>query len=164
VWKYGYLYAIIWFFFFIEYCYDYARKVKLCDNLVMFMFIMLLFLFWSWPFVKFVFNSIQELFVFVFFRASHLWFKLDAWGGRFQKSVGRNNVCFARVVIIIMNQKFGGGRQPTGTPSLARLCVVFVTARFFFFFFYTYIKRVIAVARLRVAQPTYGTCPITCTW
>jgi hypothetical protein len=39
-----------------------------------------------------------------------------------------------------------------------------VTTRFFFFFFfYTNIKRVIAVARLRVAQPTYGTCPITCT-
>jgi hypothetical protein len=116
------------FFFFIEYCYDYARKVKLCDNLVMFMFIMLLFLLWSWPFVKFVFNSIQELFVFVFFRASHLWFKLDAWGGRFQKSVGRNNLCCARVVIIIMNQKFGGGRQPTGTPSLARSCVVVVVS------------------------------------
>jgi hypothetical protein len=32
-----------------------------------------------------------------------------------------------------------------------------------FFFLYKNVKRVIAVARLRVAQPTYGTCPITCT-
>jgi hypothetical protein len=32
-----------------------------------------------------------------------------------------------------------------------------------FFFLYTNIKQVIAVARLCVAQPTYGTCPIICT-
>jgi hypothetical protein len=42
------------------------------------------------------------------------------------------------------------------------LISLFVTTPFFFFF-YTNIKRVIAMARLRVAQPTYGTCPITCT-
>jgi hypothetical protein len=41
---------------------------------------------------------------------------------------------------------------------------------FFFFFFLNFliffiqnVKRIIAVARLRVAQPTYGTSPITCT-
>jgi hypothetical protein len=34
---------------------------------------------------------------------------------------------------------------------------------FFFFLIYTNIKRVITVVRLHVAQPTYGTCPITCT-
>jgi len=33
----------------------------------------------------------------------------------------------------------------------------------FFNFFYTNVKRVITVVCLRVAQPTYGTCPITWT-
>jgi hypothetical protein len=33
-----------------------------------------------------------------------------------------------------------------------------------YIFMYTNVKRVIAVARLCVAQPTYGTCPITCPW
>jgi hypothetical protein len=50
-------------------------------------------------------------------------------------------------------------------PNFSTLLVsgtVLVTTRFFFFFIQN-VKRVIAVARLRVAQPTYGTCPITCT-
>jgi len=48
---------------------------------------------------------------------------------------------------------------------LSLWCCSAVTTRFFFFFFFflkTY-KRIFTVARLHVAQPTYGTCPITCT-
>jgi len=45
---------------------------------------------------------------------------------------------------------------------LSSFIVSFCDDPFFFFYIYKH-KRVIAVARLRVAQPTYGTCPITCT-
>jgi hypothetical protein len=52
-----------------------------------------------------------------------------------------------------------GITDPTATEALAVTTLFF----FFFFFFIQNVKRVIAVAQLRVAQPTYGTCPITCT-
>jgi hypothetical protein len=47
--------------------------------------------------------------------------------------------------------------------ALILLCSLPEMTRFFFFFFLKIYKRFFTVARLHVAQPTYGTCPITCT-
>jgi hypothetical protein len=61
--------------------------------------------------------------------------------------------------LVLDAKKRGCFYEANEDKSLAHV----MTRLFFFYIYIQNVKRVIAVAQLRVAQPTYGTCPITCT-